>query len=107
MKKIFAIVAILFLTTACRGSMLTPDVQRIETQAYPTVLNQLNWRTIAPGCVVRMPVPSVEGAEFRHLSRESDSLTVDWRLNADYTLTATFHAVDGEWRLCSWDTSNV
>jgi hypothetical protein len=101
-----AILGLSVISSACGSNPLMPSETRTETVSYQQILAQLAWNEDAPGCVVRRPVPIPDNTQFRHLWRENDSLDVEWRLNADYTISANFRADAGLWKLCEWDTTN-
>lgn len=102
MKRFSVIITLL----GCVGcGQLEPT--RVQTYGFDEVLAGLDWRTIAPGCVARWPVPRVETRQATYVQRTDDGrLMVTYRLDADHTLTVEFHTVDGVWRLCEWDTTN-
>jgi hypothetical protein len=43
-------------------------------------------------------------------TRQGDTLDVEYRATSDLAphtlITATFHAIAGQWQICNWDTSD-
>jgi hypothetical protein len=101
-----AVLCSLLVLAACAETTMSPTA---PTSTAWTIVNDLRWDFIAPGCAPALPLPVVAGEpETRLETKPATVVTASWLVFQDGSyrryIVGTFARLDKVYAICSWAT---